>query len=273
MDTYIKDYVAQNCLKIIRNVDKHVHRTDGFVHNQLLKFCMNTCTPYMSANITLPPQEHFLSAQHRHVDTAIANAILQKGTRDSFRQWDKSDYDLAVTRLQMPHAVGGYGMTPNTIAQTSAKVAMASRFLGIVGSLSPDEQNLWLPNQVVHDPDTWTAPHLLQLKRQYEILVDKYGCSVAGNVHGARPSCSPTEVLLLPPLKCLYKANVLMQERPQPEDSRPVLPPSQRTLSRKIMRNWEPCKTTIDKVQQPQDASTVGFSFTTNDKGYQCPRP
>jgi hypothetical protein len=78
----------------------------------------------------------------------------------------------------MPHADGSFGLTPNTIAQTPAKVAMASRFLGLVGSLPLDEQNLWLPNQMVHDPDTWTAPHLLQLKTEYEILVDKYGCVV-----------------------------------------------------------------------------------------------
>ncbi len=87
-----------------------------------------------------------------HVDTVIADAIFRKGTRDSFRQWDKNDYDLSVTRLQMPHADGGFGLTPNTIAQTSAKVAMASRFLGLVGSLTLDEQKLWLPNQMVHDP-------------------------------------------------------------------------------------------------------------------------
>ena len=83
-------------------------------------------------------------------------------------------YDLAVTRLQMPHSDGVFGLTPYAIAQTSAKVAMDSRFLGLVGSLPLDEQNLWLPNQMVHDPDTWTVPHLLQLKREYEIL-DKFG--------------------------------------------------------------------------------------------------
>ena len=36
--------------------------------------------------------------------------------------------------IQMPHVMGGYGMTPNAIAQISAKVAMDSHFLGIVGS-------------------------------------------------------------------------------------------------------------------------------------------
>ena len=146
--------MAQNCIKIVRDVEKHDHLTDGFVHDQLMKFCMNTRTQYISAHITLPPKEHLLSAQHIHVDTAIADAILRKGTRGSIRQWDKNDYDLAVTRLQMPHADGCFGMTPNTIAQTSAKVAMASRFLGLVGSFSCEEQNLCLPNQLVHDPDT-----------------------------------------------------------------------------------------------------------------------
>ena len=53
---------------------------------------------------------------------------------------------------------GGYGLTPNTIAQFSAKVVMASRFLGLVGSLPASEQTLWFPNQDVKDPDTWTFP-------------------------------------------------------------------------------------------------------------------
>ena len=88
----------------------------------------------MSANITLPPK----SISYGH----------------------STSYDLVVTMIQKTHDLGGYDMTPNTITQTSVKVAMTSRFLGLVGSLPPDEQNeqnLWIPNQVVHDPDTWTT--------------------------------------------------------------------------------------------------------------------
>ena len=85
-DTYIKEYVTQSCIKITRDVEKHDHLTDDFVHDQLMKFCMKTRAQYMSANITLPPQEHFLSAQHLYVDTVIVNAILKKGTRGSFGQ-------------------------------------------------------------------------------------------------------------------------------------------------------------------------------------------
>ena len=130
----------------------------------------------MSANITLPPQEYFLSVQHIHVDTTITDTILRKGTRGSFRQWDKNDYDLAVTRLQMPHTDGGFGLSTNTITQTSTKGAMVSRFLGLVGSLP------------LHERD-------------------------------------PSDTLLLPPLKYLYKSIEHIQE-PQPGGSRPALPPS-----------------------------------------------
>jgi len=139
------------------------------------------------------------------------------------------------------------GMTPNTIAQTSAKVVMASCFLGLVGALPPEEQNLWLPNQVVYDPDTWTAPHLLQLKREYDILVDKYGCLVQEKVTVQDPPAPPSDILLLPPLNCLHTDTVRIQELPLPGESRPVLPPSQRTLSRQLMRIWEVWKTNIEK--------------------------
>ena len=98
----------------------HDPLTEGFVHFHLIKFCMNTHTQYMSVNIT----------------------ILKKGTRVSFRQWDKNDYDLVVTRLRMSHTDGGFGLTPNVIVQTSAKVVMSSRFLGLLGSLPLDEEHL-----------------------------------------------------------------------------------------------------------------------------------
>ena len=56
-DAYIRNFVSQNCIKISRNVEKVEPITDGFVHFQLVQKCMNTCTQYMSSNITLPPQK------------------------------------------------------------------------------------------------------------------------------------------------------------------------------------------------------------------------
>ncbi len=68
---------------------------------------------------------------------------MQKGTRGSFRKWPQQDIDLAITMLHMPHSMGVFGMTPNVIAQISSKVAMTTRFLVFVGSLSSSEQQLW----------------------------------------------------------------------------------------------------------------------------------
>ena len=68
---------------------------------------------------------------------SITNAILKKGTRGSFTLWGKDDYDLEVTVFQKTHVLGGFGLTPNVIAQTSAKVDMTSRFLGIGRILIP----------------------------------------------------------------------------------------------------------------------------------------
>jgi hypothetical protein len=79
-DVYVRDFVAQNCIKITRDVEKLEHLTDDFTHFHLIQKTMNTHTQYMSVNITLSSLEHFLSAQDVHVDMAIANDILKKGT-------------------------------------------------------------------------------------------------------------------------------------------------------------------------------------------------
>ena len=53
IDDYIKDFVAQNSIKIMKDLDKLEPLGDGFTHFQLVQKTMNTRTQYMSANITL----------------------------------------------------------------------------------------------------------------------------------------------------------------------------------------------------------------------------
>jgi hypothetical protein len=106
-DFYVRNFVAQNCIKISRDVEKLELLTDDFIHFQMIQKTMNTRTQYMSENITLSSQEQFLSAQHVHVDMTIANVILKKGTRGSFHLWGKDDHDLAVTIIQKTHDLGG----------------------------------------------------------------------------------------------------------------------------------------------------------------------
>jgi hypothetical protein len=126
----------------MQDVEKLEPLTDGFTHFQLVQKTMNTRTQCMSANITLPSQEQFLTAHHIHIDTVITKVILQKGTRGSFHHWVRDDYDLALTILQKLHVLGGFGLNPNVLAQISGKVVMTPRFLKLVGSLPLEEQKL-----------------------------------------------------------------------------------------------------------------------------------
>jgi hypothetical protein len=52
-DTYIRDFVSQNWIKITKDVEKLEPLTDGFTHFQVVQKTMNTRTQYMSAIITL----------------------------------------------------------------------------------------------------------------------------------------------------------------------------------------------------------------------------
>jgi hypothetical protein len=85
-DRFIQSFVTQNCLKIMGDIGKHDCLTDGFVHDQLLKFSQNTRTQFISANINIPDSDSVITAQHTHVDKKIAYEILEKGTRGSFRK-------------------------------------------------------------------------------------------------------------------------------------------------------------------------------------------
>ena len=54
-DRYIKTHVAQNCLRIMADIAKHDPLDDGLAHFQFLKYCLNTCTQYISKrDVTIP---------------------------------------------------------------------------------------------------------------------------------------------------------------------------------------------------------------------------
>ncbi len=145
---------------------------------------------------------------------------------------------MAVTMLQIPHAMGGFGLTPNVLAQYTATVAMGSRFLGFVGSLTPDEQKIWLPNQSEHDSQTWVDPNLLHLKSVYEVLLNKHNCkeqeSYLVQDQPLPPSASDT--LLLPPLSSLWQGSYVKSGDASDVGFSTVMPPSQHTLSRQMMK-------------------------------------
>jgi hypothetical protein len=79
----------------------------------------------------------------------------------------------------------------------------------------------------------------------------------------------PSEFLLLPPLGSLYKDHVRNQELPQPGDSRPVMPPSQRALSKQMMNNWGPWgpwETNMQKSTNSRMLQQLAFHTQQNIK-------
>ncbi len=70
-DFYVRNFVSQNYIKIRRDVGKFEPLTDGFIHFQLIQKTMNTYTQYMSANITLSPQELIYLSIHNKENSHI----------------------------------------------------------------------------------------------------------------------------------------------------------------------------------------------------------
>ena len=95
-----------------------------------------------------------------------------------------------------------------------------------------------VPNQNVQDPDTWTLPHVMQLKQEYKKLVENFNCDIQEFVMVQEdPPALPSDTLHLPPLHCLHSATTHNMELPQPGEMRKVQPPSQRTISRQLMKS------------------------------------
>jgi len=50
--------------------------------------------------------------------------------------------------------------------------------IGRIFKLPLEEQQLWIPNQLDRDPDSWTDPNLIQLKSEYGVLFNTHRCKV-----------------------------------------------------------------------------------------------
>ena len=122
--------------------------------------------------------------------------------------------------IQMSHSMSDFVMTPNVIAQISAKVVITSRFLGFVVSLSSSEHQLWFPNQNVQDPVTWTLAHLIQLQHEYKEFLENYNCDIQEFITVQDPPAPPSKILHLPPLTSLHSATTRNMELPQPGEPR-----------------------------------------------------
>ncbi len=135
------------------------------------------------------------------------------------------------------------------------KQSIFFRFLVFVGSLSSSEQQFWFPNQNVQDPDTWTFPHLIQLKQEYKKIVEDFNCDIQEFITVQDLPDPPSNILdqqnilHLPDLTSLHSATTRNMELLESAEPWKVQPSSQqRTLSRQLMMVWSLWQTNIVTV-------------------------
>ena len=77
-DIFVRDFVAKTCRDIIDDVEKLDSIQDGFIHDQLLRFCQTTRPQYINSHIML---NNRCVLQQQDVDCKIADTLLKRGTK------------------------------------------------------------------------------------------------------------------------------------------------------------------------------------------------
>ena len=139
---------------------------------------------------------------------------------------------------------------------------MVSRFLAFVGSLSCSEQPL-NSSSMVHKSKCARPRHLdvvslvmIQLKQEYKKLVEDFNCDIQEFITVQDPPALPSNILHLTPLTSLHSGTSHNMDTTSDEPGEPwkepwkVQPPSQRTLSRQLMRTWPVWQTNIATVSK-----------------------
>ena len=109
----------------------------------------------------------------------------------------------------------------------------------------------------MQDPVTWILTHLIQLQHEYKKLVENYNCDIQEFITVQDPPTPPSNILHLPPLTSLHSTTTRNMEVPQSGEPCKVQPPSQRTLSRQLMRTWPLWKTNIDNVSNTRISTRI----------------
>ncbi len=172
-DAFVRNFVAKTCRAIIDDVEKLDDIQDGFIHYQLLRFCQVTRLQYLNSHILLGNR---CVLQQQYVDCKIADALLKKSTKQHTDGWDTSSKAWVHMVLHLPHAEGGFGVTFTDVTKNAVFYTTTSRFVACLVAFSQERQSLWLPNDDLKDPSTWSSPPLVLLRDIHDGLLAKYDC-------------------------------------------------------------------------------------------------
>ena len=86
-------------------------------HTLSLRFCQATRLQYLNGQVQLANQQVL---QQQHVNHKIANALLKKGTHNTYKKWNLQDSDWVDMRLHESHNEGNFCVPNNTISRHAA---------------------------------------------------------------------------------------------------------------------------------------------------------
>ena len=115
-------------------------------------------------------------SQQQHEDCKIADALLEKGTKQHADGWDASSKAWAHMILHLPAGEGGFGVTFNDVTKDAAFYTTTSRFVAWFGAFSQERQELWLPKDDLRDSSSWSSPPLLLLRDIHSKILTQYEC-------------------------------------------------------------------------------------------------
>ncbi len=160
-DAFVQNFVAKTCRAIIDEVETLDAIQDGFIHDQLLRFCQATRLQYTDSHILL---RNRCVLQQQHVDCKIADALLKKGTKQHANRWDAPSKAWAHIVLHLPQAEGGFGVTFDDITKDAAFYTATPHYVAWLGAFSQERQKLWLPKDDLEDSASWSSPPVILLR-------------------------------------------------------------------------------------------------------------
>jgi hypothetical protein len=111
---FVQNFVAKTCRAVIDDVEKLDAIQDGFIHDQLIRFCQATRLQYTNSHILL---RNRCVLRQQHVDCKIADALLKRGTKQRADGYSKAWGHMI---LHLPHADGSFGVTFNAVTKDAA---------------------------------------------------------------------------------------------------------------------------------------------------------
>ena len=136
-DEWVQQFVQEKAAAVQIDVGKLDIISDGLIHYQMLRFCQNTCLAFLGCNTPT----RLISDILAEVDATILEALCRKGTTNAHGEWTAVFCRFVDMKLQLPHFLGGFRVTPNAGSAISAFYAASVSLIQWLDFYSHPKQN------------------------------------------------------------------------------------------------------------------------------------